>query len=388
MKRTLSALLCGIVIVWACVASGAQANVEDETLPRPLKGQSAEYYSALAKVHATFKHFKMAATLQLKAIDTETNQAKKEALSFDLADQIYRRARMWDEAAAELLRTIRLADKRDAVQLRKYHMDRANALSKAGRAAEYIGELESIVGLSDDPVQKRRALQQLHTALKLGGRLDEKIAAYEAAVKKNPKDKATLRMLAKIYHGNGLRNLPGKAILKYQQIRKLDPDDVDACEHLARLYVGAQQHVRALALYERLMALDDKRFEMYLDEAVSHTLGKDDEKVIAWTKKIFEKHPKRSVVPLRIARLYRNRRRHADAAKYYRKTIDLLGKNRSKLSVYFHLIDSQIAAKQYAAAEEACLEAAKLDIMSRSSRKRLLILLNKAREFQGKPAVQ
>ncbi len=386
MRPMISALLCGIVIMWACVAAGAQPNIEDETLPRPLKGQPAEYYSALANVHTAFKHFKAAETLQLKAIDTETNQAKKEALSFDLADRIYRRSRQWDKAAAELLRTIRLADKKDVVQLRKYHMDRANALVLAGRNAEYIGELESVVGLSDDPDQKQRALRQLHMALKRAGKLDQKIAAYEAAVRKDPKDKATLRMLANIYHGSGLRNLPGKAIQKYQQIRKIDPDDVDACERLARLYIGAKQRGRALVMYERLMALDGKRFEMYLDEAASRALGKDDEEVIAWSKKIFEKHPKRSIVPMRIANLYSRGRRHADAAKYYRKAVDLLGKSSNKVAVYFRLIDSQIAAEQYAAAEKTCLEAAKLDILSSSSRKRLRTLLNKAREFQARPA--
>ena len=286
MKRTAAVLLCGIVIVWAYVAAGAQVKVEDETLPRPLKGQPPDYYLALAKVHAAFKHFKTAETLQLKALETETNRAKKETISFDLVGQIYLRARWWDKAAAELLRTIRLADKQNVAQLRKYHTDRALALAEAGRVEERIKELEIIVGLSADKDQERRARRQLHMILKRHGKLQEKIDTYEAAARKDPKDKATLRLLAEIYYGNGLLNLPGKAIQKYQQIRKIDPDDIGACEHLARLYVKAEQRDRALVLYERLMALDAKRFEMYLNEAVSHMRREDDEKVIAWMKKI------------------------------------------------------------------------------------------------------
>ena len=386
MKWTASAVLCGVVIVWACAAAGAQAVAEDETLPRPLKDQPPEYYSALAKVHAVFKHFKTAEALQLKALESEDNRAKKERLSFELVDQIYVRARWWDKAAAELLRTIRLADGRNGAQLRKYHIDRAHALKEAGKREERLKELEIIVGLSGDKDQKRRALLQLHAALKQAGKLEEKIAEYEAAAKKNPKDKAMLRMLAEVYYGDGLLNLPGKAIQKYQQIRKIDPDDVGACEHLARLYVEAKQRERALALYERLMALDAKRFELYLNEAMSHGLGEDDEKVIAWAKKLSERFPKRSVVPLRIANLYSNKRRPADAAKYYRKTVDLLGEHPSKLSVYTRLITSQIAAGQYATAEGTCREAAKLDILSPSSRRALRNLLNRARELQGKRA--
>ena len=388
MKWTASAVLCGVVIVWACAAAGAQAVAEDETLPRPLKDQPPEYYSALAKVHAVFKHFKTAEALQLKALESEDNRAKKERLSFELVDQIYVRARWWDKAAAELLRTIRLAKKGNVAQLRKYHTDRAHALDKAGKHEERIKELESIVDLSVDKDQKRRALHQLHTALKQGGKLQEKIDAYEAAARKDPKDKAILRMLATIYYGDGLLNLPGKAIQKYQQIRKIDPDDIGACEHLARLYAEAKQPERALALYERLLALDAKRFEFYLNEAMSQVIAGDDEKAIAWAKNIFKKHPKRSVVPLRIAGLYSNKRRPADAAKYYRKAVDLLGEHPSKLSVYFRLITNQIAAEQYAAAEETCREAGKLEILSPSLRRGLQNLLNRALELQGKRATE
>ena len=97
---------------------------------------------------------------------------------------------------------------------------------------------------------------------------------------------------------------------------------------------------------------------------------------------------KRSVVPLRIAGLYSNKRRPADAAKYYRKAVDLLGEHPSKLSVYFRLITNQIAAEQYAAAEETCREAGKLEILSPSLRRGLQNLLNRALELQGKRATE
>ena len=387
MKRITSVLLCGLVLAWAGAAVAAEAKVEDETLPRPLKGQTPDYYTALARVHAAFGHFKTAETLQLKAFDIETDRAKKEKLSFELVDRIYMRARWWDKAAAELLRTIRLVDKDDVAHLRKYHMDRALALGEGGKADEQIRELAIIVKLSRDDDQREWSLRRLHSALGRFGKLQAKVNEYEATVRKDPKDTATLRLLAEIYDGSGLLKLPGKAIRKYQQILKADPADVDAGERLTRLYVDTGQPDKALAMYERLMALNPKRFDMYLADAISQMPGeKNEKKVLAWAKKILEKYPDKSTVPLRIANLHSSRRRHAAAAEYYRKAVDLIGTHPSKLSIYFRLIESQIAAEKYADAEQTCGEAAKLQITSSSLRKRVANLLKKARDLQGKPA--
>jgi tetratricopeptide (TPR) repeat protein len=140
-------------------------------------------------------------------------------------------------------------------------------------------------------------------------------------------------------------------------------------------------------MYERLMALNPKRFDMYLSDAISQMPGEENEKkVLAWAKKIFEKYPDKSAVPLRIANLHSSRRRHAAAAEYYRKAVGLIGTHPSKLSIYFRLIESQIAAEKYADAEQTCGEAAKLRIRSSSLRKRVANLLKKARDLQGKPA--
>lgn len=385
MKRITSILVAGAALVWAGAAAAAQAKVEDETLPRPLKGQPAEYYSALAATHASFGHFKAAEKLQLKALAAETNRAKKERISFELVDRIYLRARWWDKAAAELLRTISLVNKQDAARLRKYHIDRALALAEAGNADEQIKELEIVVGLSQNESERKRALYRLHTIMKRFNKLQRKAGEYEAIVRKNPKDKETLRMLAEIYEDGSLLKLPGKAILKCEQIRKLDPDDIDACQRLARLYVDAKQREKSLAMYERLMKLEPKRFDLHFADAVSQmSRQREEEQAIAWAKKVFEKYPGKPVVPLRIANLHIGRREYAGAAKYYRKAVALMGGQADKLAVYFRLIESEIAAEQYAEAERTCLEAQKVRIRSASLRKKLRNLLKKARNLQGK----
>lgn len=385
MKQIASILLAGAALVWAGAAAAAQAKVEDATLPRPLKGQPAEYYSALANVHASFRHFKTAEKLQLKALEVETNRGKKEKISFELVDRIYSRARWWDKAAAELLRTISLVKKQDTAQLRKYHMDRALVLAEAGNSDEQIKELEIIVKLSHDEDERKRALHSLYTMLKRFKKLQQKTREYEAIVRKNPKDKETLRILAEIYQDRSLLKLPGKAILKYEQIRKLDPDDIDACQHLARLYVEAKQREKSLAMYERLMKLNPKRFDLYFAGAASQmSRQREEEQAIEWAKKVLEKHPRKSAVPLRIANLHFGRREYAEAAKYYNKAVALMGGHADKLAVYFRLIESQIAAKQYAEAEQTCIEAQKLRILSPTLRKKLRDLLMKARDLQGK----
>ncbi|MFH1732292.1 MAG: tetratricopeptide repeat protein [Planctomycetota bacterium] len=385
MKRIASILLAGAALVWAGAAAAAQAKVEDETLPRPLKGQPAEYYSALANVHAAFGHFETAEKLQLKALAAETNPAKKEKISFELVDRIYLRARWWDKAAAELLRTISLVNKQDAAQLRKYHMDRALVLAEAGNSDEQIKELEIIVKLSKDEGDRKQALHKLHTIMKRFKKLQRKAGEYEAIVRKNPQDKETLRILAEIYEDGSLLKLPGKAILKYEQIRKLDPDDIDACERLARLYVEAKQREKSLAMYERLMKLNPKRFDLYFADAVSQmSREREEEQAIEWAKKMFEKYPDKPAVPLRIANFHVGRREYAAAAEYHKKAIALMGGPADKLPVYFRLIESQIAAEQYAEAEQTCIEAQKLRILSPTLRKKLRDLLMKARDLQGK----
>ena len=123
-------------------ASGAGKPEADPSLPRPAKGQPLEYYRSLAHVHATYRLFEAAAALQLRAIELAADKAKKERLSFELFDRIYCRAKEWDKAAAEILRTIRLVEKGNTVQERKYRIDRARVLEEAGRTEEYIRELE------------------------------------------------------------------------------------------------------------------------------------------------------------------------------------------------------------------------------------------------------
>ena len=88
-------------IGWTALA--VEKDEEDPALPRPAKGKPANYYSSLAKVHATYRLYAMAEKLQLKAIEVEADRAKKEMLSFELFDRIYFRAKWWDKAAKEIL---------------------------------------------------------------------------------------------------------------------------------------------------------------------------------------------------------------------------------------------------------------------------------------------
>ena len=237
MKPTVLAALALAALLPAVPAPGAGKPEEDPTLPRPPKGQPLEYYRSLAHVHATYRLFEAAAELQLRAIELAEDKANKERLSLELFDRIYCRAKQWDKAAAEILRTIRLVEKGNTVQERKYRMARARVLAEAGRMDEYIRELERVAQLSVTGEAKERALLSLHMALKKLDKLQAKIDEYEAAVKRDPKDELTLRILAGIYHGSGLLNLPGRAIRKYEQIRAFRPDDIAACKLLAELYV-------------------------------------------------------------------------------------------------------------------------------------------------------
>ena len=387
MKRTFACLLAGVALAWAGMADGAEPPpAEDETLPRPLAGQSSDYYVALARVHTAFGHFGVAEKLQLKAIEVEPAAADKEALSHELVQRIYARAGWWDKAARELLRTMSLVDKEDAAQLRRYHLERAAALAQTGRADEQIEEIDAALALAETPEDTRRTLRRLHLVLFENDWLEDRVKQYEEHVRQHPDDNEMLRLLAEIYHGNGLFNLPGRAIEKYEQIRRTDPDDLDACEHLARLYAEAEQRDKSLAMYEHLMGLHPKRFETYFATAASQfKLPAEEVQVIEWARGILEAHPDQPAVARRIAALHRGRGEHAEAIPLYRKAIELTLPHAEKLQIHFTLIQAQIAARQYAEAEKTCREAEQLRVLSPSLRRRLRTLLNQARDLQGKP---
>ena len=369
-------------------AGGAGPGAErgDPTLPLPLKGQPAGYYSALAKVHTTYGLYKEAEVLQQKAIELENGRAKKERLSYELYDLIYCKAGWWDKAAEEIVRTMSLAEPGNAVQMRKYHMDRARALNEAGRPDEYIVELETLVQLSADEDERERALRTLHQALERLGKLEPKIEQYEAAVRKNPKDVTTLRILAGLYYGSGLLNQPAKAIEKIEQIRQAEPKDVNAAEQLARLYVSTKRAAKAVAVYEDLMDLNERRFEGYFTDAIAiiRPGGKDAE-AIAWCEKIAKKYPKKPEILVRIGNIHNERGELAKAAEQYQKAIALLERPIDKLPMYFRLIECQLGARKYAEAEQSCREAKKLDIRVESMSKRLQDLLDRSLQGQGKP---
>ncbi len=386
MKRTVAFLLAGVILASAGAAPGAEAKPEeDETLPRPLKGQTADYYASLARVHAAFGHYEVAEKLHLRALEVERDPAEKQKLSFELVDRIYMRAGRWDKAAAELLRTLSLVDKGDVDRLRKYHLARAMALAEAGRPDEQVKEIETVVALSRNEREKHRAYQRLHVVLKAHGWLKDRVRQYEAHVEKHPDDKDMLRMLAGVYHGTGLLALPGRAIEKYEQILKFAPDDVDACERLARLYVGTKERDKSLAMHEHLMRVNPDRFDLYFNDGASLFGVANDEKAIAWAKKVLKDHPGRAVVLLRIARIHNGEQEYAEAIEYYGKAIAATKPHVQKLQMYLSLIDCQIAAEKYIEAEKTCREALALRILSPSVQRRVRNLLNRARERQGKP---
>jgi len=387
MGRLLACTVLLLAMVPAGVAGAAEKKdyVEDEALPRPAQGQPSDYYAELAGIQAAYGLFEAAEKLQLKAIEVEEGAGAKERLSFQLVDDIYCRAEWWDKAAEELLRTLRLVPEEATRQRRTYHRIRAKVLNEAGRTDEYVAELERVVRLSDTEDEKLRALRTLHLALKRLDRLEEKVAEYEARVVKDPGDVTTLRLLAEIYYGSGLLNLPGKAIRKCEQILAADPDNLHACERLARLYVEATELEKALAMTERLFALNPARFKVYFLDAVSYMLTeKKEDQALEWCKELERRHPKQAAVVLRIGHLYDGRRQYAEAAEYYKKALPLVDLYTEQLAVYFRLIEAQLAARRYAEAEATCREAQKL-IRSSSLRNRLKALLNRALESQGKP---
>jgi tetratricopeptide (TPR) repeat protein len=377
-------ILCGLLLTGQ--AKAAEKAGEAPDLPRPLAGQSAEYYSALAKVHVAFNLFKQAEALQLKAIETETDRTRKERLSVELYEGIYIRAGWWDKAAKEILRTITLVDPRNVSQVRRYHVDRARVLLEANRFDEYIDELGTVVQMATTDQERERSLKALHEALKEHKKLDARIEAYEAAIRKNPKDEVTMLILARIYYGSGIKNMPGKAIEVYQKIREFKPDDVKLAETLARLYTETDQPDKALALYEHLIKTHPERTKGYLYSGVSLWLGKQDpQAAIAWCEKLAKTAPKEPLFPIQIGNLYVNQGQHADAATAYKRVIPLLKSDTEKLSYYRRLIDSQVDAEQYADAEQSCREALRLNIHSPTLRKALHDALNRALELQGKP---
>jgi len=384
----LSAILAVVLVASALgpPVFAAQPPQEDPTLPRPVKGQAPQYYIELANVHIAYRLWGSAETLYLRALELEQDKARKERLSFQLFGRIYRRAGWWDKAQKEILRTISLVEKDNIAQKRKYRIDRALALREGGKTDEYIRELELVVRMSGTEDEKRRSLRSLHLALKESGKLQPKLDEYEAWVKKNPKDEITLRLLAEIYWGNGLLDLPGKAIEKYERIRALNPDDVNACEHLARLFETTGQKDKAVKLYEGLMKLNAKRRSYYFIDGVAVVLTKADKnEAVAWCKRMWKAYPKDGGIPVKIGDIYDELREYAQAADYYQKALVLMDRYTEKLSIYFRLIDAQLNARLYPAAEKSCRDALKLEIRSFVLRKKLKLLLNRALDGQGKP---
>jgi len=387
MKTLLALSLMSVVLGGAAPAAPAQGSVEDETLPRPAKDQPSDYYAALAKIEWSYGFYESAERLQLKALAVETKRAEKERLSFDLFDRIYCRAEWWDKAAAEIRRTIGLVEDDNVAQKRKYTMDLATVLEKAGRVDEYVDALEAVLRMAQDENERRRALDALHFALKTLRRFEPKVAEYEARVKENPKDVFTLRMLAEIYHGSGLLALPGKAIEKYEQIRAVGPDDVNACEQLARLYVVAAQPDKSVAMYERLLRIDPKRFEAHLTGGINVIVAHHDEATaLEWAEKIAKEYPASPEVAVRLAAICTGQGKYGEDGDHYRKAIELIKDRTEALSLYMRLIDSRMLAGQYAEAERTCREALNLDLRAPGLRKRFQDLLKEAVDAQCEPA--
>lgn len=385
MKVLLALSLMSVVLAGAAPAALAQESVEDETLPRPAKDQPSDYYAALAKVEWSYGFYEAAEKLQLKALAVEERRAEKERLSFDLFDRVYCRAEWWDKAAAEIRRTMSFVENDNIAQRRKYMMDLVMVLDKAGNADEYIDALEAVLRMSRNEDERQRSLDALHFALKKLQRLELRVAEYEARVKENPEDELMLRILAEIYHGSGLLELPGKAIEKYEQIRAFDPDNVNACEQLARLYVSAAQPDESIAMYERLLSIDAKRFEAHFTGGINVILENHDETTaLEWADKMAKQYPDSPEIAVRIATIRTGQGKYAEAAEHYQKAVCLTEDRTTKLSLYLRLIDSRMLARQYAEAERNCREALQFDIRSQDLRKRFQVLLKEAVDGQRK----
>jgi len=384
MRRKVAVVFGFVLVASAARAATAGKVQEDPSLPRPAKDQPPAYYSQLAGVHAAFRLYGAAEKLQLRALELEKKRAAKERLSYELFKRIYCRAGWWDKAAREILRTMTLTAPGNLAQKRSYHVDRARVLKKAGRTEEHIAELETVAKMSRTEEDRERSLQALLQALKALKKIRPKIAQYEAAVRKNPKDEVTLRILAGVYSGGGLLDLPERAIEKYEQIRTFKPNDVSACEHLADLYSAAGKQDKAIEMYELLMKLNAPRFEPYFASAVSLALSKGRAGAVAWCEKIARLHPRRHVVLLKIGNIYTEQRDHAKAAPYYEKAVPLIPGKTEKLAVYIRLVEAQMSARQYAAAEKNCRRAMVLAVRSPGQRRRLAQLLEQAVRFTRK----
>jgi tetratricopeptide (TPR) repeat protein len=365
--------------------AAARANAADAGLPQAARGQPSQYYAALARVNVTYRQYGLAETLQQQAIEAAKTDREKERLSFDLFD-IYCRAKWWNKAAEEIERTLGYTDEGSVAQRRRYRLDRARVLAEANRHEDYVRELEHVFRLSKTDLDREHALRLLHTALKKLEKLEPKIAEYEAAVEKNPKDAVTLELLATIYYGTGLLSLPGKAIGAYEQLLELTPNDVGRTEKLARLYAETEEYDKSVALYERLMKLNPRRFRNYLFAGIAVRLKEGDkDAAIAWAKKIARDRPNEPSIPTEIGNILAGQRKYAEAATWYRKAIPLTESRTEKVALYKRLIETYELAQDYAAAETACREALRLDIRTQALRDKFREMLNRNLARQGKP---
>jgi len=357
---------------------------EDTSLPHPARNQRPEYYAALARVQLSYGLYGQAEQLQLRAIQLESDTARKEKLSYELFDRIYCAAGWWDKAASEIERTISLVEKSNHEQLRKYQLDRARVLAESGKVEEQIKSLEIVIGLSRTPDEKTRALRALHSALKRLDKLQEKVDDYEEQVKYAP-SVDTLLILADIYYGSGLLNLPGKAIEKFEQVRKLTPDDVPVTERLARLYADTAQPAKAVALYEHLLKINSDKFSNYFNDALSLVRARgNDNEAIEWCERLRDDYPRQAEIPVKIGNIYNERNDFSKAIDYYEQALPLLDRDFEKLQLYFRIIECQLASNNPAGAEASAREAQKLDIRTTGLQRRLTDYLNRALELQNK----
>jgi tetratricopeptide (TPR) repeat protein len=368
----------------ATLVAASLARAGDADLPQAAPAQPSEYYAALARVNVTYRHYALAEKLQQKAIDVAKSNRIKERLSFELFD-IYCRARWWKKAAEAIERTIGFVDKHNRPQQRRYRLDRARVLAEAGRTADHIKELERVARMSDTDDEREHALRLLHSALEKLAKLDGKIEEYEAAVKANPKDAVTLELLATVYYGTGLLNLPGKAIRAYERLIELTPNHVGRNEKLARLYAETEEYDKSVARYERLIALNPRRFRNYLFAGIAVRLKEGEkEKAVAWAKQIGKTRPNEPCIPLEIGNIRAGERKYAEAVGWYRKALVLTESRTDKVALYKRLIETLELGNDYAGAEAACREALRLDIRTQALRDKFRAMLNRNLVRQGK----
>ena len=303
--------------------------------PKPSadKKDPGQYHFELAKVHQRFGAKDEANAAFAKAAQLAKDKQLKSQVLSQWGEWLLRAGKS-DQGKAKIEEAMKLTtDQRSKCRLA---LTLARFLDKAGKADEAAAQYEYVMTLSKDRWMRQQAERQFFWSYKKAGKLGDLIKRYEAKLAKNPKDESALSGLMTIY--SQVKPDPKKAMAACEKLAKLKPDDVSVARQLAELHLRARQPDKAVAVFEYLAKAEPRQANYYYTRIIdAYLMGEQNDKAIAWAKKLVAKDAKNTYSWSRMGQTCLRAGRNDEAIKAFKKAIEIARTQSERESIELRL---------------------------------------------------